>query len=305
MSAPRLSIVVVGFDMARELPRTVRSLLPPYQTEIAREDIEIILADNGSASPVQRDWFPAEADITVLRVDDGGVSPCRAINRAAAAARGTHLAVMIDGARMASPGLVARALEAMRIHPDAFVATVGFHLGPDLQQRSVLNGYSREVEDGLLQSIGWPQDGYRLFEISTRGGSYPQGAAGPPVETTFFTMSRDRFRRLDGFDERFVQPGGGLANSDFFERALADPAAPFAMLVGEGTFHQLHGGAATGARGLARRPVEGGPKLAELFAREYREITGRRHKRPTRTPTLHGRLTHPAVPRLFFPGQDR
>ena len=59
---PLVSIVVVGFDMARELPRTVRSFLPPYQRGVGADQIQIIIADNGSAEPVQRDWFPQDAD---------------------------------------------------------------------------------------------------------------------------------------------------------------------------------------------------------------------------------------------------
>lgn len=302
MSVPQLTIVVVGFDMARELPRTVRSLLPPYQTGLAPEDIEIIVADNGSAEPVRREDFAASAALTVIRIDDGGVSPCVAINRAVALAQAPLIAVMIDGARMASPGLIARSLEAMRINTRAFVATVGFHLGPDLQQRSVLAGYDRATEDQLLADIAWPDDGYRLFEISTLAGSYRDGAGGPPMETTFFVMGRERFLELGGFDERFEQPGGGLANFDFFARALADETAPFLMLVGEGTFHQLHHGASTQAGGVRRKVSPGGPRLAQLFADEYRRITGADHVKPTRAPTLYGRVTHPRVPALFFPG---
>ncbi|WP_374275205.1 glycosyltransferase family 2 protein [Brevundimonas sp.] len=302
MSAPRLSIVVVGYDMARELPRTIQSLSPPYQQGVEAGDIEIIVADNGSPTPVRPEDFDVAAPVIVIRVDDGGVSPCVAINRAAAMARGELIAVMIDGARMASPGLVATALEAMRLDPRAFVATVGFHLGPDLQQRSVLAGYDRAVEDRLLADIAWPADGYRLFEISTLAGSYRDGAGGPPMETTFFVMGRDRFLALGGFDERFEQPGGGLANFDFFARALADRTTPFLMLVGEGTFHQLHHGASTQAGGVRRKVSHGGPRLAQLFADEYRRLTGADHEKPTRAPTLYGRITHPRVPALFFPG---
>ena len=40
MTAPRLSVVVIGFDMARELPRTVQSLLPPYQRGIDPGEVE-------------------------------------------------------------------------------------------------------------------------------------------------------------------------------------------------------------------------------------------------------------------------
>ena len=69
--ALRLSIIVIGFDMKRELPRTVVSLLPPYQQGVHHDEVEIIVVDNGSAEPVCRDWFPEEAAIRVERVTGG------------------------------------------------------------------------------------------------------------------------------------------------------------------------------------------------------------------------------------------
>lgn len=298
---PRLSIVVVAFDMARELPRTVLSLLPPYQTGLAPGDVEIIVADNGSTTPVRREDFVQDAPITVVRLDDAGVSPCRAINQAAALARGEHIAVAVDGARMASPGLVRTALQAAAIDPHAFVATLGFHLGPKVQQVSVTEGYDRDVEDGLLAGIRWPQDGYRLFEISALGESYRHGVFRNPPETTFFVMDRHRFLHMGGFEEGFVSLGGGLANYDVMERALADPAAPLILLVGEATFHQLHYGATTQAGGVRRPGPDGDRSLGEHYADEYRRLRAREHGTLDRPPLLFGRLTHPDVARLFLP----
>lgn len=298
--APALSVVVVAFDMARELPRTVESLLPPYQTGLDATAIQIIIADNRSTEPVRREHFPADADITVIRVEDGGVSPCRAVNAAVALSKADHVAIMIDGARMASPGLLSLALQAARLHDKAFISTIGFHLGPKVQQISVNEGYDRDVEDGLLAGIGWPAEGYRLFEISTLGQSYHRGVLEPPPETTFFVLSRRRYDEIGGFDERFVSLGGGLTNFDIYERALADDA-PLVTLVGEGTFHQLHYGATTRSGGV-NRPVESdGATLWSLYAREYAEIRGRPWVACDRRPMLFGAITHPLTLDLFFP----
>ena len=92
--ALRLSIIVVAFDMKREIVRTIASLLPPYQLAVTNGDVEIIVVDNNSAEPVRRDWFPADGPVRVVRVEDGGVSPCIAINRGARLARADHLAVL-------------------------------------------------------------------------------------------------------------------------------------------------------------------------------------------------------------------
>ena len=48
---PSLSVVVVAYDMARELPRTLRSLAPDYQQGIAADDYEVVVVDNGSPTP--------------------------------------------------------------------------------------------------------------------------------------------------------------------------------------------------------------------------------------------------------------
>ncbi|MGA0545434.1 glycosyltransferase family 2 protein [Brevundimonas sp. VNH65] len=300
MTGPRLSIVVVGHDMARELPRTVRSLLPPYQQGVAPGEVEIFVMDSRSTPPVDPAWFADLPGVQVRRVDSGGLSPCLAVNLGVACSRAPLVAVAIDGARMASPGLVRASLEALAVAPDAIVATLGFHLGPKVQQVSVTEGYDRDEEDRLLAGINWPSDGYRLFEICALGESYAQGAFEAPPETTFFVMSRARFTALGGFDEGFRSLGGGFANYDFFDRATSDPDKPLVMLVGEGTFHQLHYGATTQAGGVARQVGDEGA-LWDQYASEYERLRGRPYRRAHPPVRLYGAVTHPKARALFFP----
>ena len=47
-----LSVVVVAHDMARELPRTLRTLSVPYQRGIDSTAFEVIVVDNGSPEPL-------------------------------------------------------------------------------------------------------------------------------------------------------------------------------------------------------------------------------------------------------------
>ncbi|MEI6037901.1 MAG: glycosyltransferase family A protein [Planctomycetota bacterium] len=300
--ALRVSIIVVAFDMKREIVRTIASLLPPYQLAVTNGDVEIIVVDNNSAEPVRRDWFPADGPVRVVRVEDGGVSPCIAINRGARLARADYLAVLIDGARLASPGLLSTALAASRVHPRSFVATMSFHLGQKKQQVSLTEGYTREVEDGLLNSIGWPENGYRLFEICTLGEGRDATAHGVlkmRAETNFCFMRTSDFMEMGGFNERFIQLGGGFANFDFFRRAAEAAREGFVMLVGEGTFHQVHCGATTQAGGVDRK-YDGNLSLWDLYGREYEHIVGQAFTVTTQTPALFGRVTHSEVPRLFF-----
>jgi hypothetical protein len=119
-------------------------------------------------------------------------------------------------------------------------------------------------------------------------------------ETTLFLMRRSTFDTIGGFDERFTMPGGGFANYDFFERVLADPASPYIVLLGEGTFHQLHYGITTSAKGTAKE-LEPGLSIKEAFATEYTKLKGRPHRRPKRSPLLFGSIPNDAARELFFP----
>lgn len=304
MRTPSISVVVVGFDMARELPRTVISLLPPYQIAVEPWEIEIIVVDNGSAIPISREMFPADADIKLVRINDASVSPCHAINLGVTFARAVHVAVMVDGARMASPGIIRASIDAVVGRPKSFVATLGFHLGPTVQQLSITEGYTQSVEDKLLDEIAWPSgNGYRLFEICALGESYRSGVLVPPTETTFFVMQKQLFESIGGYNENFRTIGGGFAGFEFFRRAVSAVKNDFVMLIGEGTFHQLHFGATTRAGGV-RRKIYAAQSLEDLFHHEYDSIIGEPFHRVSRMPLLLGKITHPAVPKLFFGSAD-
>ena len=92
-----------------------------------------------------------------------------------------------------------------------------------MQNLSVPKGYGPEVEDRLLESVNWRDDGYALFTISSLAISSREGWFSPIAESNFFTLSRRTFETIGGFDEHFVSPGGGLANLDFFNRACTHP----------------------------------------------------------------------------------
>lgn len=274
-----LSVVVVGYNMARELPRTIRSLSPDLQRDIAQEDYEIIVIDNGSHEPPSpadvRNWSP---NARLIVMSHPTVSPVPAINAGLDEARGNVVGVFIDGARMASPRLLAGALEASRIHPRAVVGTLAFHLGPDVQMRSVVAGYNQAIEDQLLAESRWEEDSYRLYGISVFAGSSERGWFVTPAETNALFLARDHWQELGGYDSRFVTPGGGLANLDIWQRLCTDPTARVVMLLGEATFHQVHGGIATNNR---ENPWH-------QFHEEYKAIRGTDYQWPQIEPLLIG-----------------
>ena len=182
----------------------------------------------------------------------------------------TYLAACIDGARMASPGLLAGALAAIDGDTRTVAGSFGLHLGPKPQQDSVAEGYDTATEDAMLAQSGWEEDGYRLFDVSVMGRSSGKGPDVLPTESNALAMHRDFWRALNGYDEGFASPGGGLANPDVWKRACEFPGARVRVLQGEGTFHQIHGGTTT-------RPDH---QLRQVFEDEYAVLRGERFKRP-------------------------
>jgi hypothetical protein len=280
-SRVKLSVVVVAFNMARELPRTIRSLSAGYQRDIQPEDYEIVVVDNGSAVPVdEAELRNLSSNVFVHRMQNATASPVPAIHVALKATRGELVGVFIDGARMASPGLLSKALAASKFHDRPVVGTIAYHLGPKVQRQSILDGYNQEMEDSLLASIDWERDGYELFEISTLAGSSPRGWFELPAKSNAVFMRASHWQELGGYDARFVSPGGGLAGHDLWVRACSDPRAKPIMLLGEATFHQVHGGLAT----------DNATSRWNEFHDEYSRIRGHAYARPTRVPHFFGTL---------------
>lgn len=284
---PRLSVVVVFHDMQREAPRTLATLAPGYQRGVAADDYEVIAVDVGSEPPLA-ERLVARPEVRLLRFPRTP-SPAAALNAGVRESRGAAVMACIDGARMLTPGIVRLALAALAGYPERFVATVSWHLGPKVQNESMLEGYDQAVEDRLLDSVDWLRDGYQLFQIGCLAQSSAAGWLGPIGESNAIAMRRESWDRLGGFDERFTSPGGGLVNPDFFKRAW-ERLGPPVVLLGEGSFHQFHGGVATNAP-RARRPVQ--PMLDEYLA-----IRGQPFEPPTGRPTLMGGLPSQALPWL-------
>jgi hypothetical protein len=247
--AVSLSVVVVAYDMRRELPRTLQSLAPAYQRGIGMSDYEVIVVDNGSPQPIGEGLLSSfSGTIRTARLEDGPPSPARAANLGVAMAAGRLVGLMVDGARMASPGLLATAALGARLAERPIVATLAWHLGPGTHMDAVSAGYGQDEEDRLLATSGWEEDGYRLFEIASLSGSSRRGWFGPLGESNALFLPRELWTEVGGMDERFSLPGGGLVNHDLLARACALPQTRLVTLLGEGTFHQLHGGASTSRR---------------------------------------------------------
>jgi cephalosporin hydroxylase/glycosyltransferase involved in cell wall biosynthesis len=242
-----LSVVVVFHNMRREAARTLRSLTRSYQKGVEDLDYEVLVIDNGSDADerLSREYVASFGpEFQLFEPDDEPhPSPTVALNAGIAASRGDSLALMIDGAHVLTPGVLSYGMKALSTYDPAVVATQQWYVGPGQQGDAQQAGYDQQVEDRLFRAIEWPIDGYRLFEIGHFIGDrdWFDGI----VESNCLFVPRKLLEQVGGFDGRFSMPGGGYANLDLFERLALSPDVTPASILGEGTFHQFHGGTTT------------------------------------------------------------
>ena len=231
--------------MQREAARTLRSLSRAYQQGVEGLEYEVLCLDNGSNPPLERAFVESFGpEFRLVRPEAPHPSPVGAMNAVAREARGRVLAVMIDGAHLLTPGALRQAMAAFAEDPNAIVALRAWFVGGDQRWLSVA-GYSREIEDGLFDGIGWPADGYDLFRIGSPASSHQNAWFRGMAESNCLFLSAALYAKIGGFDEGFDEPGAGLANLDLFARAIDAAEGPLVGLIGEATFHQFHGGTTT------------------------------------------------------------
>ena len=283
----KLSVVVIAFNIPRELPRTLWTLSGAYQRDNATEDYEVLVVDNGSTPPVNpQDFADLKGNFRFLRIDDARPSPAQAINKGLAAATGDVVGVMIDGARMVSPGMLNYALQGASLGADNVVGALGWYLGFDFQRNAMQFGYNQAAEDKLLDSVDWRGNGYALFDIATLDESSMDGWFSPIAELNVIFLHKQKWVQLGGFDEQFDLPGGGLVNLDLYARAIEDPDAHLVLLMGEASFHQFHHGVATNSS------AEKALQDWDHWAHQYEQIRGMPYTVPTsqHTPVLLGNV---------------
>ncbi|MGJ3230738.1 MAG: glycosyltransferase family 2 protein [Oceanicaulis sp.] len=240
-----LAVVIVAYQMHRELPRTLLSLTPAYQRwRGAPARLQVIVVDNGSSPPLERDAYDAPGlDLTVIRPRAPTPSPAPALNTGLALADAPLVGAWIDGARLASAGLLQAVCDAAARAPVPVIAPLNWQLGPQRQFMASQTGYDQAVEDALLKSVSWPDQPDRLFDISIC--EVQPTALSPLLESNALFLHKTLWEALGGYDEAFDEPGGGCVNPDMLIRACGHPGAQLIRLVDEATFHQFHGGVST------------------------------------------------------------
>jgi cephalosporin hydroxylase len=279
--------VVVVYNMRREAERTLHSLSRAYQREVDDLEYEVIVVENGSTSESRLGETLVRSFGPEFRYLDLGAaatpSPTDALNRGIEVARGRVLALVIDGAHVLTPRVLKYGMAGMSTYEPAIVATQQWYVGPGQQPDMVDAGYDREHEDNLFDAIAWPVDGYRLFEIGHFIGDrdWFDGL----WESNCLFVPRALLEQVGGLDDSFSMPGGGYANLELFERLGASPGVTVVSILGEGSFHQVHGGTTTNAGERDQRR-----STLVSYAEHYRELRGRTHRGPPKTVHYVGAL---------------
>ncbi len=283
---PLISFIVIVYDMPEQAERTLRTLLPDYQTGVNDGDYEVVVVENKSGNVMSEEFLDSlPSNFRYFLRDETKPTPVFAIEYGASVATGENICLMIDGARLLTPGVVGQVVHGHRIHKNAVVTVPGYHLGDEIQQRAVDSGYGTEAEKALMATTDWPVDGYSLFDISCFSGSCADGFFLPSLESNCISMPRETWNYLGGCDLRFDARGGGLVNLDLYKRAIELPDTLHVIIPGEGTFHQFHGGVTTGGESTGDSA-----KLIEVLHAQYAVIRGELYTPPESDPLFFGRV---------------
>ncbi len=278
----KLTIVINFHNMQREAKRTLFTLTSSYQ-EVSADLYDVIVIDNSSTQTLSSDFIQSfGSNFFYIYYNSKHPSPVEAINYTIDNIKSEFVMCIIDGARMLSPGILKNSLEAWKLSEHPFVYTLGMHIGDDIQNITMQNGYNQESEDKLLKTIEWQTDGYKLFDISSLAASSKDGYFSKINESNCFSLKKDDFFKVGGFNKEFKSSGGGLVNLDFFNKINQLESIEPTLLLGEATFHQFHGGVATNI------PLEEHPfkKMNE----EYKSIYGENYVEYWRVPNYFTNL---------------
>lgn len=293
---PLISIIVIVYDMPSQAVNTIASLTADYQQGVKQSDYEVLIVENESPNLISDTCIRSmPANFRYIKREEAESTPVHAINYGASQAIGKHICLMIDGARMLTPGVVKNLILGHRLHDSAVVSIPGYHIGYELQQEAVKSGYGLETERSLIESIDWPRNGYRLFDIACFSGSSAPGFFLPNSESNCISIPREIWVELGGCDPRFDLRGGGLTNLDLYKRACEFPGVQHVIIPGEGTFHQFHGGVTTGGEDESVTEA-----YMDSSKEQYRQLRGEDYVNPVTNPVFLGQFPPQAQKFLHY-----
>lgn len=270
----KLSVIVIFFNNRREAPRTLHTLTRAYQEKIQSLDYEVLAIDSNSPEPLNEKTVTSfGAEFSYHFVKTLHPSPVEALRRGLELSKGEYIMVIIDGAHMLTPGILYKWQDATRSYPASMVYTQRYHLGKYLQNDN--QDHNQNIEDALLNSIDWKNNGYELFRIChfTQSGEW---WFSKHMESNCFIIPRQKLIEHGSIYKDFFSVGGGFLNMEMFKKAAEDTELTTIVLMGESTFHQFHGGTTTN---ITREEIK--QKLIG-YRKEYFDLNQSHYGRPKR-----------------------
>lgn len=288
---PTISVVVIVYDMPEQAMNTLYTLSRKYQRGVEDISYEVVVVENLSDRNLKPKKVRALGpEFRYVAREEPGVSPVWALREGIEMARGEIIGMMIDGARMVTPGVIRNVADAYKAFPDAVVATAGFHLGDEDHQH---RHHSETSDRRLLRSIPWRENGYLLYTQATIAVSNPHGFLHAMMESNCMFVMRSALDEVGGPDVRFDQIGGGALNPDLYRILVERPGAQLVMLAGEASFHQFHGGVTT-------KKDDQREELLQSFRDRYVAVRGGSFEAPLKAPIVLGEISPYAMPFLHF-----
>ncbi len=286
-----LSVIVIGYRMRKQLQNTLYTLSANYQRGVTDSQYEVIVVENHSDDELDPQVVQnLGSNFRYFHREDHSGGPVDAMNFAFQQAKGEVLCLIIDGARMVSPGLLDTALMAFEATKHAVVFAPGYHIG-EQEHHTLGRDYSYADEEALMASINWRNDGYQLFNVATFSNSNRQGYLRPVMECNCLFASAETFRKVGFADTRFNLPGGGAINLHMTRQIGMLPESRLFILPGEGCFHQFHGGVTTSNNEQLEQNLK-------LFKEQLDSFWDGEFNGLRREPSLLGTITPEAYP--FF-----
>jgi len=289
---PFISVIVIGYRMSRQLENTLDTLRPGAQSGIGANDYEVFVMENASSENLSsRCVASLPENFHYCLRDEASATPVYAVNEAFSRCRAPLICLMIDGARMVSPGILSTALKAYRMNEKAVIAVPGYHLGTDEQHLVASSEELYAEEARLLDSVDWRGDGYELFRIATFSGANRRGYLQPIMECNCVFASAASFAAIGHANTDFQLPGGGSINLHMYRSLGMLPGSELVILPGEGSFHQYHGGVTTSSYSEREAEIEKHRvQLHSYWPGGFHSLR--------RNPTLLGRVAPQAQPFL-------
>ena len=225
-SRPVVSVILIGYRMPMQLANTLYTLGPQFQRDCTALDYEVVVVENRSGAVLDEQVAAnLPANFRYFLRDEASHTPVPAINFALSQCRGDYIGLIMDGARMLSPGVISHALMAHRFGPGAIGVVPGYHLGEQEQHCNEDPALALANEQQLLDSVDWRSDGYELFSISTFSGANRRGYLHPIMECNCLFASQRNYAAIGGANPAFTLRGGGSVNLHMY-RSLGMLPAP-------------------------------------------------------------------------------